>query len=308
MTKILFPRLGKPYENDLLEHLGGLSSPSAMEIVQYTTDDGLMDTFNMHFEALCTTNADDAIEDVRIIVDIENQEVIKSIVEILPMTTGMITSRPSFRIIVVTTLLTWCGDTTRRQILDAESGFSTRIPLQSLLDIYALENTLWKVATDISTSTMSMDGPMVCFAGVGLLYGRDGGDFASAYRLLWDEMCRGSEPTTNNNTTSKGLGIQLPYLDATSQDNNVLAVHIDDFLASISYLLLSSSTNNTSSSPMYYPIVDTTPTTPTAPTTAGTNTTRNNTANSSKGGNTQGGSPPSISDISMVNCHAFEAR
>ena len=206
--------------------------------------------------------------------------------------------------------MTWCGDTTRRQILDADVGFSTRIPLQSLLDIYALENTLWKVATDISASTsnMSMDGPMVCFAGVGLLYGRDGGDFASAYRLLWDEMCRGSEPTTNNNNTSKGLGIQLPYLDATSQDNNVLAVHIDDFLASISYLLLSSTTNNTLS-PMYYPIVDTTSTTPTtAPTTAGTNTTRNNTANSSKGGNTQGVSSPSISDLSMVNCHAFEAR
>ena len=306
MTKILFPRIGKSYENDLLQHLGGISFPP-MEIVQYTTDEKSIDNFCMHFETLCTTNAEDAIEDVRIIVDIENQDVIKSILQILPLTT----SRPSFRIIVVTTLLTWCGDSSRRQIVDAEVGFASRIPLQSLLDVYALENALWKVATDISSSPMSMDGPVVCFAGVGLLYGRDGGDFASAYRLLWDEMCNGSDNTTNNtsSSSSSGLGIQLPFLDSTSKDNNVLAIHVDDFLASVSYLLLSSTSTT---SPMYFPLVDTTATTPTttATVTAATSaiTTRNSTANSTKGDNAQGASQASTSDLPMVNCNAFEAR
>ena len=331
MTKILFPRIGKPYENDLLQHLEGLPYPP-VEIVQYSTEEESIDNFCMHFESLCTNTTDSTsdIEDVRIIVDIENQDVIKSILQILPLAIGLITSRPSFRIIVVTTLLTWCGDSTRRQIMDAEVGFTSRIPLQSLLDLYALENALWKVATDLSSSTMSTDGPVVCFAGVGLLYGRDGGDFASAYRLLWDEMCNGSDNTTNT-TSSSALGIQLPFLDSTAKDNNVLAIHVDDFLTSISYLLLSSTgtltTMNTNitrggtndwsmiasmpSSPLYFPLVDSTPTpTPTTAVASTASTTRNSTANSNKGGNAQGttSSSSSIADLPMVNCNAFEAR
>ena len=222
MSVILFPRCGKSYEGALLERLLDLQLP--------ITEFDVEDDFKSYFEAICCDPSKDTI----VIVDIENEMAVRGIVQVLP------TVDMTPRVVVVTTLLTWCGERSVKYVSDAESGFTHRNPLQSSLNIYALENALWKVATDAASN-----GVIVCFAGLGLLYGSGGEDFEETYRETWNDMC-------SNTDSTNAVAVKLPFLDPETK-GNILATHIDTFLDSIVHLACE---YETTSSPRYFPLVD----------------------------------------------------
>jgi len=55
------------------------------------------------------------------------------------------------KIIMLSSILTWCGELSPRKLEDVNKEFCTRTPVHSALPMYSAENTLWKLAHE-STS------------------------------------------------------------------------------------------------------------------------------------------------------------
>jgi hypothetical protein len=74
-----------------------------------------------------------------LIIDIDNVSV-----EYI-LQSDYIESKP--KIIILTTLLTWCGGSSTYVVKNPTYDFSTRVPLYSAIKAYNLENRLWNMAS-----------------------------------------------------------------------------------------------------------------------------------------------------------------
>ena len=229
---VLLARSGKVYEGALHEHL----TVSGVSVVDCGAE------FSAALDAAAFAAAEEELTPPTtvIVVDIANASAVRQIIDVLPIATAPL------RVVVVTTLLTWCGQRISHGVIDAGAGFVDRVPLQAVLDTYALENELWKVAAEVEAT-----GAIVCFAGVGLLYGQGGHDFEDVFKKLWGDAAAATS------SSADGAGaIQLPFLDPNPQATNILAVHVDRFLTTVAQLAAAEGTFIPASSPIYVPVVD----------------------------------------------------
>lgn len=157
--KILIPLLGKQYETALLEKL----ITAGYNVTDLSEDDCFEDCYT-NFCASSSTSSS-------IIIDIDNVSCITSIIRAVHMTVN----RP--KIILLTSLLTWCGESSHRTVDNLDRSFCSRVPLQCAMKAYGLENTLWNIASDVME-----ENNKTYFVGTGLLYGGSGWDFDCALR------------------------------------------------------------------------------------------------------------------------------
>lgn len=162
-SKILFPKYGKNYEADLSKRL----SLAGYEVLEATD----AEDFENFYTNLCLSSSGSTT----VIVDIDNTACVLSIIRSVYPTVH----KP--KLILITSLLTWCGETQHRSISDASGDFCSRKPLHCTLKAYGLENTLWNIASDSQEVNN-----ITYFIGTGLLYGGSGWDFESALRSVAD--------------------------------------------------------------------------------------------------------------------------
>lgn len=157
--KVLISLLGKQYEAALLEKL-----ITAGCIVTDLSED---DCFEDCYSNFCASSSASST----VIIDIDNVSSITSVIRAVHMTMN----KP--KLIVLTSLLTWCGETSHRTVNNLDRDFCSRIPLQCAMKAYGLENTLWNIASDDME-----ENNKTYFVGTGLLYGGSGWDFERALR------------------------------------------------------------------------------------------------------------------------------
>ena len=130
MRKILFPQLGKYYEAALSERL----CSAGYEVMEIS--DG--QKFENFYSELCVSSSGSTT----IIVDVDNTACILSIIRsVYP-----VINRP--KLVLITSLLTWCGETSNYLVADPNVDFYSRKPLRCALEAYGLENILWNMACD----------------------------------------------------------------------------------------------------------------------------------------------------------------
>jgi hypothetical protein len=178
--KVLIPLLGKKYEAALLKKL-----VSAGYIVMELSED---DCFEDCYSDFCASST--ALSTV--IIDIDNVSCISSVIRAVHMTVN----KP--KIILLTSLLTWCGETSHRAVTNLDRDFCSRVPLQCSMKAYGLENTLWNIASDVME-----ENNKTYFVGTGLLYGGSGWDFERALRsLIFYKMTSGGIIFTSRKSQS----------------------------------------------------------------------------------------------------------
>ena len=160
-TKVLFPKYGKYYEADLSKSL----SLAGYEVMEASDSEN----FESFYSNLCLSSSGSTT----VIVDVDNTACVLSIIRSVYPTVN----KP--KLILITSLLTWCGETQHRSVSDPDLDFCSRKPLQCTLKAYGLENTLWNIA-----STSQEVNNLTYFVGTGLLYGGWGWDFESALRSV----------------------------------------------------------------------------------------------------------------------------
>ena len=158
--KVLIPLFGKQYEAALIKKL-----ITAGYIVTDLSED---DCFEDCYSNFCASSSSASST---VIIDIDNVSCISSIIRAVHMTVN----KP--KIILLTSLLTWCGETSHRTVTNLDSDFCSRVPLQCAVKSYGLENTLWNIASDVME-----ENNKTYFVGTGLLYGGSGWDFERALR------------------------------------------------------------------------------------------------------------------------------
>lgn len=165
--KILFPQLGKYYEAALSERL----TSEGYEVMQLS--DG--QHFELFYSDLCLSSSGSTT----IIVDVDNTECVLSIIRsVYPAM-----NRP--KLVLITSLLTWCGETSEFFVEDPDVEFYNRKPLRCALKTYGLENILWNMACDPLAANN-----ITYFIGTGLIYGESGWDFESALRYQVNPQIR----------------------------------------------------------------------------------------------------------------------
>ena len=152
-STILFPLIGKNYEAPLCKLLR-----SAGHHILEEEDCGSIWPSSSSFYST-------------VIVDIDNISCVSAIIQ------AAHTSVQKPKIVLLTSLLTWCGEAESRVISDPNTDFCTRIPLHCARKSYDLENALWNAALD----SLPGDGNTY-FVGTGLLYGGSGWDFEESLR------------------------------------------------------------------------------------------------------------------------------
>ena len=160
-TKVLFSKYGKYYEADLSKSL----SLAGYEVMEASDSEN----FESFYSNLCLSSSGSTT----VIVDVDNTACVLSIIRSVYPTVN----KP--KLILITSLLTWCGETQHRSVSDPDLDFCSRKPLQCTLKAYGLENTLWNIA-----STSQEVNNLTYFVGTGLLYGGWGWDFESALRSV----------------------------------------------------------------------------------------------------------------------------
>lgn len=159
VSTVLFPLIGKNYEVTL-GNLLRLAGYNVIEARDKACFDDLYDT-------ICTTLDGTST----VIVDIENKSCIGAIIR----AAQTLVKNPN--IIIITSLLTWCGVDSSKSITDPDTDFCSRIPLHCARKSYDLESALWNAALDSRPG----DGYMY-FVGIGLIYGGFGWDFEDSLR------------------------------------------------------------------------------------------------------------------------------
>lgn len=157
--KVLISLLGKQYEAALLKKL----ISAGYDVTDLSEDDCFEDCYSK----FCASSSASST----VIIDIDNVSSITSIIRAVHMTMN----KP--KLILLTSLLTWCGETSHRTVNNLDRDFCTRIPLQCAMKAYGLENTLWNIASDDME-----ENNKTYFVGTGLLYGGSGWDFERALR------------------------------------------------------------------------------------------------------------------------------
>jgi hypothetical protein len=128
--KVLFPLLGKSYEAALIERL----KLTGFEVKEVSDEESFEDRYLDFCYSLSGY--------FTLLIDVENSSSVLSVIQAFTPAKN----RP--KIILLTSFLSWCGETSNRYISDPYRDFCTRIPLQCALEAYGLENALWNMATD----------------------------------------------------------------------------------------------------------------------------------------------------------------
>lgn len=81
------------------------------------------------------------------------------------------------RIVVLSSLTTWCGKKYVEPISNLTSAFENRVPLLGSYELYDLENALSAAATS--------NGVELFIVGIGLLYGGNGADLLEIFKSMW---------------------------------------------------------------------------------------------------------------------------
>jgi len=238
-NKVLFPLTGKNYEGILIVEL----KLAGYEVVEVSEDE----EFEVLYSDLCISTEGQ----FNLIIDIENASV-----EYI-LQSEYIDNKP--KIIILTTLLTWCGGSSTYVVKNATYDFSTRIPLYSAIKAYNLENRLWNMAT---AHPISDTNGGIFFVGAGLLYGESGYDFEPSLRKYWDEnqvqksSLRLPYIKINTEKDKKDINSSDSTLDINDDNdhktNNTLATHIKEFISGLIFVL----SNDTNPSPSFFTLVD----------------------------------------------------
>lgn len=158
--KVLFPLLGKQYEAALCDKLRRADH----DLTVISEDD---ESFEEQYLNLCTSSSRSST----LIIDVENISCLNSVIQ--DVCCGKI--KP--KLILITSILTWCGEKVHRTVTDLNREFHSRTPLRSVMEAYGVENTLWNIA-----SNSQQDGNKTYIVSTGLFYGRSGWDFESTLR------------------------------------------------------------------------------------------------------------------------------
>ena len=159
-ARVLFGCVDKKYESLILEKLN--KQISNLIVTNDARD------FRKKFTLICENP--DTFNDT-VVVDITNVNCINTVIEIYPYAI----KKP--KLIILTSLLTWCGDTRDKLITDPDNDFYYRIPTQSVLELYSRENILWKMAKELRNEETK-----VYFVSMGILYGDNGWDLETYFR------------------------------------------------------------------------------------------------------------------------------
>ena len=158
-STVLFPLIGKNYEVTLCKILRS----AGYRVVEFEDKD----CFDDSYDIICASSYGTST----VIVDIENISCVSAIIR-----AAQISMRKP-KIVLLTSLMTWCGEVLSKVITDANIDFCSRIPLHCARKSYDLENALWNSALD----SLLGDGKTY-FVGIGLLYGGSGWDFQDSLR------------------------------------------------------------------------------------------------------------------------------
>lgn len=158
-STVLFPLIGKNYEVTL----GNLLRSAGYNVIE----DGDKACFDDLYDTICASLDGTST----VIVDIENISCISVIVR----AAQTIVKKPN--IIIITSLLTWCGEVSSKSITYSDTDFCSRVPLHYARKSYDLENALWNASLDSRPG----DG-CTYFVGIGLIYGGSGWDFEDSLR------------------------------------------------------------------------------------------------------------------------------
>jgi hypothetical protein len=159
VSTVLFPLIGKNYE----AILGNLLRSAGYNVIE-AGDNACFD--DLHDNICASLDGTSTV-----IVDIENVSCISAIIR----SAQALDKKPN--IIIITSLLTWCGEVLSKTITDPDTDFCGRIPLHCARKSYDLENALWNATLDSRPG----DG-YTYFVGMGLLYGGSGWDFEDSLR------------------------------------------------------------------------------------------------------------------------------
>ena len=158
-STVLFPFIGKNYEVTL----GNLLRSAGYNVIEA----GDKACFDDLYETICASRDGTST----VIVDIENISCISVIIR----AAQTLVKKPN--IIIITSLLTWCGEVSTKSITDPDTDFCSRVPLHCARKSYDLENALWNASLD------SRPGyGYTYFVGIGLIYGGSGWDFEDSLR------------------------------------------------------------------------------------------------------------------------------
>ncbi len=83
-----------------------------------------------------------------------------------------------FRVILLSSYLSWGGRKYYVPVGNSISEFTSRVPLASEIEVYELENQFHSCCVSVSSSLT------MCIIGVGLVYGEDGFDNKDFFRYV----------------------------------------------------------------------------------------------------------------------------
>ena len=158
--KVLFPLLGRQYEAALSDKL----RRADCDLTTISEED---ECFDEQYFNLCTSSSACST----LIIDVDNVSCLNSVIK------DVCCAKIKPKLILITSVLTWCGEKTHRTVTDLNREFHSRTPLQSVMEAYGVENTLWNIASD-----SQQEGNKTYIVSTGLFYGGSGWDFESAMR------------------------------------------------------------------------------------------------------------------------------
>jgi hypothetical protein len=217
-ARLIFPVIGTTYECALIE---SFKIEGYEEVITASNVEAFARAFDEGF-----ANAGDC--DLVILIDSQS-ECMNTLLEKLPQLTF------SIKVIVFSSILSWCGVASRHTVDDPCAEFLSRTPINSVLDVASVESRFWRMAeTD-------RNGSRIYFIGTGLFYGHSGYDFEFMLRSYWKASLE-----------SENQRMMLPFCSTPVGTGNILATHMDDFTNFIVHLVK----DNDHQSPSFFAAVD----------------------------------------------------